>query len=163
MTFTGVDVPDDATGAAPKPLPHPLAQLAAKHFSTRVALTAMCFFFLATAGIEQMEAAGRKSVVTRGRYSLAETAERPWVAPNLRVGWKKADAYVGFSDYALLEALALGRMSMSIFMYLTPAAWFAALRLRQQADMAAEPGDENAASPEAKPPQDAWLVSPLAE
>ncbi|PPD46136.1 MAG: hypothetical protein CTY15_01810 [Methylocystis sp.] len=138
---------------------HPHSKAAAKHFSTRAALMALCFFFLATSGLQQMELACQKSVVKAGRYSLVETNERQWLAPEMRVGWKNREAYIGFSDYALLEAIALGRFSLSTLMYLTPLAWLIAFRLRREEAEEAAPGDEII---DAKP-ADIGLVPPLAE
>ena len=119
-------IPDDtATGVSDgsfaRLLAHPFTKAAAKHFSTRAALMALCFFFLATAGLRQMEAACQKSVVKAGRYSLVETSARQWLAPEMRVGWKNREAYIGFSDFALLEAVALARITFSTLMYLNPA------------------------------------------
>lgn len=162
MRVSGVDLSRICAAGLARLQAHPFAQAAAKHFSTRAALTALLFLFLATSGIAQMEAACRKSVVTQGRYSLVETNLRHWRAPDLRVGWKKADAYIGSADYTLLATLAALRTSLSYLMYLTPLAWLAAFRLREQ--MQTEDSEENApASEVSEMPGDRLLAPPLAE
>ncbi len=112
-------------------LNHSAIRLAATHFSTRAALTALGFFLLATAGIHQMDVAYRKSIVKEGRYSVAETRERRWLAPDLRVGWKKKEAYVGLADYAVLASLDVGGDATWVAAFALPLAWFAASQLRR--------------------------------
>lgn len=136
--------PDFLTGASRGLSRHPATLAAAKHFSGRAALTALCFFVIATAGMRQMDASYRQSIVKEGRYSLVETGARPWRAQDLRVGWTKNGAYVGVADYAVLGALALGGFALSVLAFLTPAAWFAAWGLAQKGEMEAESADEAA-------------------
>jgi hypothetical protein len=107
-------------------------QTAATLFSGRAALTALCFFVIASAGMRQMDASYRQSIVKEGRYSLVETSARSWHAQDLRVGWTKNGAFIGFRDYAALRTLALGGFALSFLAFMTPAAWFALRALAQK-------------------------------
>lgn len=108
-----------------------LSETAARHVTARASLTALFLFLLATAGLHQMEAAYGRSIVTQGRYSLVETERHAWRAPELRVGWKKQDAYIPFGEHAIFESLAIAR-GASICLLLTPAIWLAAAVLRRR-------------------------------
>ncbi len=122
----------------------------AKHFSGRAALTALCFFVIALAGMRQMDASYRQSIVKEGRYSLAGNSARPWRASDLRVGWTKNGAYVGVADYAVLEALAAGGYALSVLAILTPVAWFALQALAHKGGGIEASGAEEVTAPRAK-------------
>ncbi len=145
-------------GAARRLIEHPALRAAARHFSGRAALTALCFFVIATAGIRQMDASYRQSIVKEGRYSLVESVSRPWRAADLRVGWSKNGAYIGFADYVVLETLALGGVSLSFLAFLTPALWFAARSLVRESKAEDGPEDDGAQSGTAE--SGGWLFDP---
>lgn len=105
---------------------------AAQLFSGRAALTALCFFVIATAGMRQMDASYRQSIVMEGRYSLVETGARAWRAQDLRVGWTKNGAFISLGDYAVLRLLALGGFTLSALALMTPAAWLTLQALAQR-------------------------------
>ncbi|WP_457797378.1 hypothetical protein [Methylocystis sp. S23] len=149
--------PDFLTGASRGFSRHPATLAAAKHFSGRAALTALCFFVIATAGMRQMDASYRQSIVKEGRYSLVETGARPWRAQDLRVGWTKNGAYVGVADYAVLEALAFGGFALSVLAFLAPAAWLAARRLSK---IGAPPPEAEQEERQETPPNGGWLIGP---
>lgn len=123
---------DFLTGAGRRVFRHSSALAAPKRFSGRAALTALCFFIIATAGMRQMDASYRQSIVKEGRYGLAESSTRHWHARDLRVGWTKNGAYVGVADYAVLQTLAFGGYALSVLAFLTPIAWFAAQSLARR-------------------------------
>lgn len=134
-----------------------LAIAAAKFVSMRAALTAMAIFFLVGAGIGQMDAAYQKLIVKEGRYSLAPTGRQPWPVYGLHVGWTRKDAYIGPSDHAVLQSVALARFLASLCLYLTPVAWIAGLFRRRLASVLADgpatagPGPQEAAAAQVEP------------
>jgi len=109
-----------------------LSDTAARHVTARASLTALFLFLLATAGLHQMEAAYGRSVVTQGSYSLVETERHAWRAPELRVGWKRQDAYIPFREHAVFQSLAIARGASLSCLLLTPALWLAAAALRRR-------------------------------
>lgn len=113
------------------PIASRVADAAADYATSRAALTALALLLLAFSGIGRMETAYKQSVVKEGRYSLAETPLRPWRAPDLRVGWKKKDAYVATADHIVLATLSVARFSSLLCLLLTPAAWLAGQWRRQ--------------------------------
>jgi hypothetical protein len=129
--------PDFLSGAR-RVFRHAVVFAASTPFSGRAALTALCFFVIATAGMRQMDASYRQSIVKAGHYSLVETSARHWHARDLRVGWTKNGAYVGVVDYAMLEAFALGGYVLAFFTFMTPAAWSALALLRARSPGGAE-------------------------
>jgi hypothetical protein len=138
-----------------------LGDMIASHVSSRAALSAFCFFLLASAAIKPMEAGFRRAVVKEARYSLVEDARHAWQAPDLRVGWERTDVYVALSDYAILETLTLLAFSSSVCMLLTPAVWLTGWLRRRPAPAAADSdADEACGAAEAQP---ATAARPLAE
>lgn len=123
--------PDFLSGAR-RVFRHSAAFAATTPFSGRAALTALCFFLIASAGLRQMDASYRQWIVKAGHYSSVETGARQWHARDLRVGWTKNGAYVGVADYAVLEAFAAGGYVLSFLTFLTPAAWSALALLRSK-------------------------------
>lgn len=133
----------------------------AKQVSSRAALSAFCFFLLASAAIKPMEAAYRRAVVKEARYSLVETDRHTWQAPDLRVGWEKSDVFVAFADFVALETLTLAAFSSSACIFLTPIVWLTGWLGRRPAPASADGDADEASAAAEKPPLAA--ARPLAE